>query len=51
MFEVYTYFGRRVSLHEVGDALHFHALEAARVSLDEFETSTGHPAWIRFKFD
>ena len=48
MFEVYTYFGRIVSSHEI-DGLHHDALEAARNSLVKYETETGKPAWSRLK--
>jgi hypothetical protein len=48
IFTVYTYFGRIVSTHAVGDKdTHHSASEAARASLLSFEASTGQPTWVR----
>ena len=48
MFEVYTYFGRVLSSHVIGEAVHHDALENARNALLEYERQTGKPAWVRF---
>ena len=50
MFEVYTYFGRVISRHKIGDSeTHHRAGESARAALLKFERETGRPAWVRVK--
>jgi len=47
-FKVYTYFGRVISRHYVKDnELHHSAFESARLSVLEYRTTTGKPAWMR----
>jgi len=47
-FEVYTYFGRVISRHYVKDnELHHRALESGRLSVVEYERTTGQFAWVR----
>lgn len=50
MFEVYTYFGRVISRHKIGNNETIHmACSAARAALLKYERETGQPAWVRVK--
>ena len=49
MFEAYTYFGRVISSHTIGEnETHHKALNEARATMLQFERETGQSAWIRY---
>ena len=49
-FEVYTYFGRVLSRHEVGpDELHHRASEEARLACFKYRKDNASEAWVRLR--
>jgi len=46
IFQVYTYFGRVLAEFPIGEELHHHALERARLRCRELEQQ-GTATWIR----